>query len=407
MEEQINMKNNLIQNFYIIGASFKEILSIIDLNQNINKSKTLSPQILSKFPKDVKNYNKIMDQTVIEHCFPNNFCIKKGKKYEKYNYHFEFQLENKLYQYIEKNRCLYSKMHLTCFKFYEPVKYYLELSKYIKNMKNEEKNDINDENLYKKYEIYYIPKVLCFASLMPFPNKLYKILTNIYDLYKHQSIDNKNIISYPIEKIIEKIVMSLPFPIMKDNDISLSFEFSSLNKTIFTYQRIIFSSYEFRDYYLNKSYDLAISELFLNNSEEIIVNIFKNILLENCVLFFSEHRQHLSNVVECFLNILSPFKYIYPNITILPQKYFGLIHSQEKFIFGINQKYLEDFFINNQIPINKNILIIIIKKTEKNEIKINTEEIQHREGEKGEYIISLNSNDKKESNIIHLILIYL
>ena len=265
-------------------------------------------------------------------------------------------------------------------------------------MKNEDKNDINDENIYKKYEIYYIPKVLCFASLMPFPNKLYKILTNIYDFYKYQAIDNKNSISYPIEKIIEKIVMSLPFPIMKDHDISLLFELNSLNKTIFTYQRIIFSSYEFRDYYLHKSYDLDISELFLNNSEEIIVNIFKNILLENCVLFFSEHRQYLSNTIECFLNILSPFKYIYSNITILPQKYFGLIHSQEKFIFGINQKYSEDFFINNQISVNKNILIVIIKKNEKNEIKIMTEEIFCREETKLEYIISLNINNNKQEN---------
>ena len=81
---------------------------------------------------------------------------------------------------------------------------------------------------------------------------------------------------------------------------------------------------------------IAMIDIFHHFTEENIIKIFKNIIFENPILFFCDDKQLLSNVIEGFLNILSPFKYILPYITILPSKFFGLIHSQDKFIFGIN-----------------------------------------------------------------------
>ena len=398
------MENNLIQNFYVVGVSYQDIISSINSNQNLD---SLNPKILSIFPtKNTCNLNKISENVIIEHCFPNNFNIKKGEKYGGYLYHFEFAFENKNFQFLDKNRCLYSKIHFTCVKFYEPIIDYFELNSCINN-KNIKQNDfinksinyktkrINNEDIIKKYEEYYIPKVICFASIMPFSNELQKILINIYDFYKHQK--NYNLITYPIEKIIEQIVMSLPIPIMKDFDVILSFELDSFSKDIFTYKKITFYSYEFRDYFLNKSYDLDIHKIFLFNSEETIINIFKNILLEVPVLFFSENKKYLSSAIEIYLNILSPFKYVHPNISILPSIYYGLITSQEKFIFGINQKYSDDFFIKNEIPINKNILIVIISKNKKNKVTLTTKEISFNEKDKKKSI--LLNGDTQHNNI--------
>ena len=386
MEESINMKNNLIQNFYIIGVNHEDVISFVESTKVFDLTKISSPKIISKFPKELNNYNKINDRYIVEHCFPHNIFLKEGEKYEKYTYHFEFELENKMYKYLKKNRCLYSKIHFTCFKFYEPITSFIDFDDGTKKI-------FNKENLIKKYELYYIPKVICFASLMPFSNELSKILKNIYSYCKYQNIRNKNIISYPIEKIIEQIIMSLSIPILNDTDISLLFDINSCGKDIFPFKKIVFSYYEQRDYYLNKSYDLDIRELFMCNYEETMVNIFKNILLENSILFFSEHENYLSKIIDSFLNIISPFNYVHPCVAILPSAYYGLISSQEKFIFGINQKYSEEFFSKNEILLNKNILIVTITKNNKNMIKINTEELSFSE-EESKYI-SLSSNPDK------------
>jgi hypothetical protein len=62
----------------------------------VDSSKVYTPKIISKFPPVENNMNKIIDELVINHCFPNNLCIKEGKKYGDYKYHFEFELDNKI-----------------------------------------------------------------------------------------------------------------------------------------------------------------------------------------------------------------------------------------------------------------------------------------------------------------------
>ena len=75
MEESLNMKNNLIQNFYVIGVPFEEITSYVKSTEILYKSKSFIPQILTKFPKSINNFNRVLDQFIVEHCFPNNFFI--------------------------------------------------------------------------------------------------------------------------------------------------------------------------------------------------------------------------------------------------------------------------------------------------------------------------------------------
>ncbi len=406
MNDLLQMKNNLIQNFYVIGIPFEEIINVSILNRNdksfdiyVNPTKSYSPKIISKFPPTNNNINKILDEFVINHCFPNEIKIKEEKYYNNHKYHFEFELDNQLFNYIENNKSLYSKIHFTCLKFYEPIKDYKKLKEHIfnkikeeekeekienmNNHKNEKNDNLNINEGVKKEKndevnkaIYFIPKVICFGSLLPFPDELSKILINIYEFYKYQksNFNKENFDFYPIEKLVEQIVMSLPLPISNNNEIILSFDFEydsfDIKKHFLPFTNINFMSYDLRDYYLNKSYNLSMIELFNYFSEENIVKIFKHIILENPILFFCENKEILSNIIEGFLNILSPFRYVLPYITILPFKYFGLIHSQDKFIFGINKKYTENFFVENEINLNKNIIVVTIGNSNNNITKI-------------------------------------
>ena len=407
MNDILQMKNNLIQNFYVIGLPFEEIINLSTLENKqksfdifIEPSRVYSPKIISKFPPTDNNFNKILDEFVINHCFPDDLIIKEGKNYNNYKKIFVFELDNKLFKYIDKDKFLYSKIHFTCLKFYEPIKDYKKLKDFIYNKlkgkdkeKEDEISDLNIKNVgkpniindYIKNEIvegiskpYYIPKVICFASLLPFPGELSNILVNIYEFYKYQvaNFNKSNFNFYPIEKLIEQIVMSLPLPISNKSNIILSFNIDKnndnleINKNIFPNPNVIFSSYDLKDYYLNKSHNLSMIELFNYFSEENIIKIFKYIILENPILFFCEDKEILSNIIEGFLNILSPFKYVLPCITILPSKYYGLIHSQDKFLFGINQKYAENFFVKNEINLNKNIIIVSINTLNMNLSKI-------------------------------------
>jgi len=409
MEKLLQMKNNLIQNFYVIGLPIEDIINInsiddndytSDIFSNPDTSKVYSPKIISKFPPSSDNYNTILDQLIIDHCFPYGLTLKDGKRLSEHTYHFEFELDNKIYNFIDKNKYIYSKIHFTCLTFFESIKDYKRFKDNIHlkfNIKNNNKNEIinnikiNDKNIDSRMSIssnradmhsYYIPKVICFASLLPFPNELYQILVNIYDLYNYQNIKHikTNYVSYPIEKVVEQVIMQLPLPISNACDIVLSFDLEpaqncnyNINGKILSFPIVTFPSFDIKDYYLNNSYDLDMREIFNIISEEDVIKIFKNIIYEVPILFFSGEKEVLSNVIEGFLNILSPFKYVLPSITVLPTKYFGFIHSQDKFIFGINQQYDKDFFKKNNIIINKNITIIILDKlNSKSEIREET-----------------------------------
>ena len=436
MEKLLQMKNNLIQNFYVIGLPIEDIINInsvddndyiSDIFSNPDTSKVYSPKIISKFPPSSDNYNTILDQLIIDHCFPYGLTLKEGKRLNEYTYHFEFELDNKIYNYIDKNKYIYSKIHFTCLTFFESVRDYKRFKDNINlkfNIKNNNKNEfinnfnnikINDKNIESRMTIstieshtYYIPKVICFASLLPFPNELYQILVNIYDLYNYQNIKHiKNkCVCYPIEKVVEQVIMSLPLPISNACDIILSFDLEpgqnynfNIHGKILSFPTITFPSFDIRDYYLNNSYDLDMREIFNYLSEEDVIKIFKNIIFEVPILFFCDQKELLSNVIEGFLNILSPFKYVLPCITILPSKYFGFIHSQDKFIFGINQQYDKNFFKNNNIILNKNIMIIILNKSNsKSEIREETVKKADNDGNKKIYI-NQNLDEGLENNL--------
>ena len=366
------MKNNLIQNFYIVGLPPSDFFHLKSNNKgeflNIFNNKNeieLIPKMISKFPPKNSNFNGIDDEIVINHCFPNGFTIIKSNKENKIPINFEFELDNFLFNYSLEEKNIYSKIYFSCLEIYEPLTKYFKYKNDILDIYNKKLEIINDiEELDDKYKCIYIPKVICFSSILPFYKELNNILITIYKLYS-DNLSNNNII--PLEKLIEQIVLKIPIPLMNNTHIELLFKLNDPDNVLLnsnSLNKISFPLFNIKERNLQLYYSNPII-IFKYFSADDIMKIFKFILLEIPLLFFCDNKTLLSSFIETFISLLSPFKYVLPYNTILPKKLYGLINTESKFLFGINEKYSPNFFQLNDIEIDKNIIIINI-----NELKI-------------------------------------
>ena len=433
----MSMKNNLIQNFYIIGLAQEDIFpntnkkegskdSIDIFSSNIEME--LPPKIISKFPPNNSNHNSIPDEIVIDHCFPNGFKMIKLDKIDGSNSfrHFWFELDNLKYAYLTNHKSLYSKIYFTCLNFKESLQDYLNLKLEIDKVNNDINNDIKSDKESKNN--FYIPKVICFASLLPFTKELVKILSNLYDyfLYYKNNINENNIAimmnNSPIEKIVEQIVMCLPFPLSTKYEYCLSYKFNNpinsitsnstsnttnssinnlknnlnasanrnqigINNFPYNNTNITFPIYDPLNCFMNDLYSSTLNTIFLFFNEEDAVKIFKYLVLEIPVLFFTENISLLSKIIQGFLSLLKPFNYVLPHSTILPSKFYGIINTESKFFFGIAEKYSPDFFKNNNILLDK--IIVVVNFIDSKKAKI--EEIKKLDDQK-DYVIIDNYN---------------
>ena len=403
-----SMKYNLIQNFYVIGYSLEDFFQITSpkkaLFSEIFKEPLnfeISPKLISKFPNFDKNYNSISDDLIISHCFPKGLKIIKSENETKAN-HFEFILDNIPANYNEEERSIYSKIYFNCLEFFEPLSQYVKLKKEIierstKNkivIENIDKNEIITEETEKKFAHFFVPKVICFATLLPFGEELKQILNNIYNIYQANLNCNNNLI--PIEKIIEQIVVKIPVPVSSNAEIGLSFKFNNLKstETNLNFEKIRFPVYNLKEAYIKNYESLTLGECFNYFSVDDILKIFRYMLLEIPILFFSTDKGALSLFVDNFLSLLNPFEYVLPHISVLPNELYGLINSEPKFIFGINELYDEKFFVDNNIDLDKSIVIVNLRSDKKNESKI-FEKIKKMEDSE---CLVINEQVKKKDN---------
>ena len=367
-----SFKNNLIQNFYIIGLSLEDI---IDINKEENKLSfrkifiknefkkyIFTPKIITKFPNDNSCINRIPDNIVIDHCFLNG---KIDYKYDNNTEFFIFELDNIPQNYDDEDYKLYSKIYFSCLEIKEPLEKYFTYENELKNLilKKEyfsisEKDKNFELNFEEQTDLFslYIPKVICFASVLPFYNELKFILDNIYEYYLSYWRDPTLL---PLEKIIKKIVTKIPIPIKSTKELIINFKAKNLNKT-----KITFPQFNIEEMNINYYSNLSMFKIFKIFNKEEIIRIFRYILYEIPILFFSEDASILSIFTDIFLTLLSPFKYIFPHVSILPKKLYGLINSEKIFIFGIKEKYKESFFKENEIKLDKDIIIIYIDSSE-------------------------------------------
>jgi len=369
-------KYNLIQSFYIIGFSPDDFFKVNNkdktgefaeiFKENLKEMPNLEPKIISKYPKIQDSMNSIPDHIIIKHCFPDG--VIKVKETVIKNTFFQFELDNIPQNYSNEEGKIYSKMYFTCLEINECICKYFQYKKEIINsvfkyksikILNFDKNKPEGIDTEKKFSNLYIPKVICFASVLPFYNELSLLLEYIYDYY----VSRQDFSSLPLEKLIEKIIISLPIPLKIGTEYILNFK--ALNK------KVIFPLCNIDEININYSADMPIYDIFTYfNSIDDIIHIFKYMLFEIPILIFSCNRTILSLFINTFITLLSPFKYAFPHISILPKDLYGLINTEKVFIFGINQNYKEEFFEENKIELDKSIAIIIIDYDLKKNINV-------------------------------------
>ena len=410
----LSMKYNLFQNFYIIGYSLSDFYSSKTKNiytfQDIftdSLNVKLNPKLISKFPSSIKNINSIPNDLVISHCFPNGLKILNNPFLISQLTHFEFNLENIPANYTEEDKFLYSKIYFNCLEFYEPLSQYLKLKKEILSQSTKNKIQIEPDKTSKEnldIKNYYLPKIICFASLFPYSNEIKEILYNIYNFYRNNIItDNNNINNLlSIEKIVEQIIMKTPLPFSSNAQTIISFKLNNIKKNIQSIDKIKFPVYNLKESYIKNYTTISFGELFNYFSIEDIMKIFKYIILEIPLLFFCKNKNVLSLFIDNFISLLNPFCYVLPHISLLPYELYGLINSEQKFIFGINEEYSKTFFEDNNIDLDKSIVIVQLNHLKKNESKI-IEIIKNIEAEECLVInekIKQKENDKNtEENI--------
>ena len=349
----------LIKHFFILGIDTDKI---IDTNyfsniKNISDSHKLTPSILSFFPSFPKNSIYIDKNILLHHCFPNGFYIKKFNQFP-FPEHFTFELSN----FPLNNK--QSSLYFTCLSFYEPIENYNLFKiihdkgakfaqKYLQTPQNSQNDNLYNNDIGITCPLigqgYYIEKVIGFISGEYHP----KVLTKILYLLHGKYTGHFNEIKEPLEKIIESLIFKIP---------AMKFGKCKLEVRIFKKEHY----FEYQPVNSVPLSDIEINKLFERYDVNDILQIFKYLLLEEPILIFSEKKSELTSAFDSLLSLLYPFKYIQPHCSILPNNSFGLIESCDKFIFGINQSYSDDFFRKNEISIfNKKIIILDLDKKAK------------------------------------------
>ena len=332
--EDVGSCDTFIEYFYVFGANEMTVKKEdFFINSRFTKPGYLKMHLLSKFPPFEKPNSNIDENVIMSHCFPKGFnlySVEKPNDFPKLE-SFHFSLDN-LSSLGNEDK----KIYFTCLLFYEPITTYYEILMRIKKHSKTNSGKLKPvtSNLKKLMEKYYIPKVICLSSFVPFPSEEKYLLTKILTYVNGMTKGIQNNIIVPIEKVIEKMVLGIPRP--------------PKGKFYITYKNnncIIPNTendYEIKQRELNQynyfSYKMHLIFVFKTDD---IMEIIKCLLLEIPILFFSQNKEKLTNIFETFLFLLSPFEYQYPHVSILPDINAGIIEMAKSFAFGINYEWVD------------------------------------------------------------------
>ena len=319
--------NNYIDYFIEIGIQpeiFKQEILYNASSLNV-LDEELIPEIICKFPE----FNKkkiIINNSIIDQVFPHEFKTVEAKNRPEPNF-FAIMSDNQLYS-VE-----YKYKYLSCLIIYESIDEYRKIYNKYYNKKNNE----NDNGFYKNI---YIPKCLCIVSVFPCIDKHEEILRTLYEM----TMSNKNTNLF-LNQLIEELVIKTPKIPPGNKKVILKLGEKEIDLTE------------------KKNNEYPLIHVDMTNAFGIfnistILDIFKFILFEGNLIFFSSKISELTNSIISFLSLLSPFKYQNQIISVLSKEYYSYLESDVPFIFGINQKYTKNFFEENDIHL-KNVVCIV------------------------------------------------
>lgn len=194
------------------------------------------------------------------------------------------------------------------------------------------------------YKNYFAPKCICLISIHPFMFDMSKILKDIYRMSKNPKLKK------PIEKIIENLLIEVPVP----------------PRGLFnvTYNLLSSEDLKFEQTNMNRLpvLNIELERLFKFFSLEQVFEIFKHVLMETNIIFFSSDISNLTPVLWGISNLIFPLKYPFQLVTVLSQEDYKIIESITPYIVGINVTYSDTFFEENNLwDISElNILIVDI-----------------------------------------------
>jgi hypothetical protein len=379
LKSELNKANNLIDYFVVIGINpdicLNDFLYEKDINE-LNKEdykNYFKPTILSQFPPFDKSFINI-DNGIIPYCFPNGFKIIQKNTIPQIEI-FNFILDNNFFSLN------FPRKYITCLLFYEGLDKYKELEELILRFeKNSDYYNNNYLKIFKELDLklekninklnyshsmknfksiyktelqkFYIPKVICLVSVYPFFSVQKEIIKLIY---QYSKIEN---VIFPIEKILTDIIINIPTPPRG----LYQFQYTLLN------QKILIS-----DSPMNKlrNIDENIKLIFNIFPHENIYNIFKHILFETKILFFSSNIKLICPIIYGFISLIYPFNYPFQVATFLPKMNYNLLESISPYILGINETYEDNFFEKNNIIIDDLTILIVNLDDGKIELKSN------------------------------------
>ena len=370
LKSQLETTNNLVDYFLLCGVpsiTCKErYLYDIKSPDYLEKlASKLKPKILSKFP-DFDISTNTIDEEIINYIFPEGFKPKYSN----------VEINPKTYSIILDNNLFSSdnpQKYLTCFLFYEPVSKYKKLQLNIENRKpnardfyeeeekdnknnnannsnvsnalyNTKENENNSENIREvKLKNFYIPKCICLVSIHPFIKLFEKILSNIYNYTKKSENVGQNV---PLEKVITNLIIEVPISPRGLYSIQYILTDEAFTLTNIENNRLQLAEISFRK--INKKLGL-----------ETIIEGLKHILLGSKILIFGSELNLICESILAFLYLLFPFKYPFQVTSFLHKENYNILESISPFIIGINEKYHENFFVENEIAIDcMNIFVI-------------------------------------------------
>ena len=326
---EVGVKPEIFKNKYLFNSE-----SINDFNANI------LPQILTKFPKIDKKYI-VIESTLVQQIFPHGFnAVEVEEKPDPEFY--SIILDNQLYS------ATYTHKYFACLLIYENIKDYTKLNEKYKSidilanfMGSKSMKDIKANDNENNYKNYYIPKCLCIVSVYPFFNRFEEILRALYDLVLSNKYNNLY-----IDRIIEKMIVETPKLPRGYKKIYLKLP----NKMIDLTER------RMNDY---PNININLSKLFGTLKMSNIIEIFRYLLFETKLIFFSSKLYDLTNTIMSILTLITPFKYQFQVVSVLPKELYQYIETISPYIFGINETYDENFIKNNNITLEDTTICIV------------------------------------------------
>lgn len=336
--------NNFIDYFMEVGIepnTFKDS-SLYEVESAEELSKKLTPKIITKFPNFDKR-NIVVETGMIQQIFPKGFKAVESETKPKSEFYCVV-LDNQLYSAIYTNKflaCLIVYENISCYKtLYNKHKYVNEKGEcLVRNNSYSGRKTMGD---LSEGNNFYIPKCLSIVSVHPCVIQFEKILREIYCM----TMSNEFSCLF-LENIIEKLIIETPKIPKGYKNVILKFPHTEIDLT----------QNKMNEYpAINNNISKIFTDLSLNN----ILEIYKYLLYETKMVFFSEDLYTLTNTILCFVFLLSPFKYQFQIVSVLPSNLYKFLETISPFIFGINEKYNQNFLNINDIIVEDTICFIDI-----------------------------------------------